>query len=189
MMESEAPSQGGPKPGGGALPPPDLLPMVYRQLHALAHQLMSNERTDHTLAPTALVHEAYVRLAADLHRRWNGPGQFYLAAAQSMRRILIDHARKHGAAKRGGDWGREPLDSINLASSEDCGRVLALDEAILRLAQEDARAADVVRLRFYAGLTVDQTVAALGQSRRTVLRDWEFARAWILDDLARTEGE
>jgi RNA polymerase sigma factor (TIGR02999 family) len=173
----------GPGAGDEALPPPDLVPLVYRQLHALAQQLMAQERADHTLAPTALVHEAYARLAHDLERRWNGPGQFYMAAAESMRRILIDHARKRGAVKRGGDWTREPFDSINLASDECCGRVLALDDAFLRLAQEDARAADVVRLRVYAGLTVDQTALALGQSRRTVLRDWEFARAWILQDL------
>jgi RNA polymerase sigma factor (TIGR02999 family) len=163
----------------------DLLPMVYRQLHAQAQRLMSNERTNHTLQPTALVHEAYARLAHDLEGRWDGPGQFYIAAAESMRRILIDHARRAGAVKRGGDWKREPLDFIDLASPEDCGRLLALDDAIVRLSEEDARAAEVVRLRFYAGLTVDETAAAMGQSRRTVLRDWEFARAWMLDELQR----
>ena len=163
----------------------ELLPLVYAQLHAAARRLMAGERANHTLQPTALVHEVYSRLARDLAADWPGPREFYLAAAQGMRRILIDHARHRGRAKRGGDWARAALDSVDLESEEDCSRILALDEAIQRLEMEDARAADVVRLRFFAGLSVDQAATAIGQSRRTVLRDWEFARAWLLEQLGR----
>ena len=152
---------------------------MYAQLHAAARRLMDGERANHTLQPTALVGEAYARLAKELPAEWAGPREFYWAAAQAMRRILIDHARKRGAVKRGGDWARTALDVVDLASDEGCGNVLALDEAILRLEGEDSRAASVVRLRFYAGLGVDETAAALDLSRRTVLRDWEFARAWL----------
>ena len=165
----------------------ELLPLVYAQLHSAARRLMSDERTNHTLQATALVGEAYARLAKELEGRWAGPREFYLAAAQAMQRILIDHARKRGAAKRGGDWRRAALDVVDLACDDDCGRLVALDEAIVRLEQEDPRAATVVRLRFYAGLDVDTAAEVVGMSRRTALRDWEFARAWLLREL-RTEG-
>lgn len=144
---------------------------------------MAGERRGHTLQPTALVSEAYARLSRDPNLHWPGERPFYLAAAQAMRRILIEHARRRGRIKRGGDWSRIALDAVDVESEEDCGRVLALDAAIGRLEEEDARCAEVVCLRFYAGLSVDQTAAAMGQSRRTVLRDWEFARAWLLEDL------
>jgi RNA polymerase sigma-70 factor (ECF subfamily) len=166
----------------------ELLPLVYVQLHDAARRLMAGERRAHTLQPTALVSEAYARLSRDLGVHWSDTGQFYLAAAQAMRRILIEHARGRGRIKRGGDWSRVALDSVDVESEEDCGRVVALDEAIGRLEQEDARCAEVVCLRFYAGLSVDQTAAAMGQSRRTVLRDWEFARAWLLEELRGSEA-
>jgi RNA polymerase sigma factor (TIGR02999 family) len=188
MFPAEADAN--PPVDGQAVDPPfpgkpaeELLPLVYAQLRSAAQFLMAGERTGHTLQPTALVSEAYARLSQDLGARWPGTREFYLAAAQAMRRILIEHARRRGRIKRGGDWTRVALDSVDVESAEDCGRVLALDEAIGRLEKEDARAAEVVCLRFFAGLTVDQTAAALSQSRRTVLRDWEFARAWLLDDL------
>ena len=170
------------RPGAGAAR--ELLPLVYAQLHAAARRMMNGERANHTLQPTALVSEAYARLAKDLAADWPGPREFYLAAAEAMRRILIEHARKRGAAKRGGDWTRAALDVVDLASEEDCGRLVALDGAILRLEQKDARAATIVRLRFYAGLSVDATAETLGLSRRTALRDWEYARAWLLKELA-----
>src|SRR5262245_28247406 len=146
---------------------------------------MSGERKNHTLQTTALVNEAYARLAKDLAARWPGPREFYLAAAKAMRRILVDHARKRGAAKRGGDWKRAALDVVDLASDEDCGRLLALDAAIRRLEEEDPRAASVVRLRFFAGLDVETTAEVLGLSHRTTLRDWEFARARLYEELSR----
>ena len=157
-------------------------------MHAAARELMNGERINHTLQPTALVNEAYARLAKDLASEWPGPREFYLAAAEAMRRILVDHARRRGAAKRGGDWTRTALDVVDLASDEGCGRLVALDEAILRLESEDPRAASVVRLRFYGGLSVDTTAEVLGVSRRTALRDWEFARAWLFEDLGGSEG-
>jgi RNA polymerase sigma-70 factor, ECF subfamily len=166
----------------------DLSDTVYVELRAIAAALMADERANHTLQPTALVSEAYLRLAASQGDNWATPAEFYRAAAAAMRRILIDHARRRGAVKRGGDWGRATLDTLDLASEEDCSRVLTLDAAIESLELDDARAADVVRLRFYAGLTVDQTAAAMDLSRRTVLRDWEFARAWLLDELQREQG-
>ena len=169
---------------------PDLLPLVYADLRAAAAKLMSGERRDHTLQPTALVNEAYLRLAKAGFPACPGPREFFLAAAQAMRRILVEHARRRGAKKRGGggDWSRAALAVVDLASDEDCARVLALDEAISRLSEEDERAAAVVKLRFYAGLDVDATAEALGVSRRTALRDWEFARARLLQDLRRDDG-
>ncbi len=175
-----------PPPAAGAAR--ELLPLVYAQMHAAARRLMSGERANHTLQPTALVSEAYARLAKDLAADWPGPREFYLAAAEAMRRILIEHARKRGAAKRGGDWTRAALDVVDLASEEDCGRLMALDGAILRLEQEDARAAAVVRLRFFAGLSVEATADTLGLSRRTALRDWEYARVWLLKELTQADS-
>jgi RNA polymerase sigma factor (TIGR02999 family) len=173
---------------GGGAPDAALIDRVYAQLRAIAQRQMTHENAGHTLQATALVHEAYARLAA-AGVPWSGPGAFYHAAAQAMRRILIDHARERATVKRGG--GRRPLQFdgvLDLAATDDPAQVMALDGAISRLEAEDPRAAEVVRLRFYAGLTVDQTAAALGQSRRTVLRDWEFARAWLVDALDGADG-
>lgn len=157
----------------------DLSSSVYDVLRAIAARQMSGERAGHTLSPTALVHEAYVKLA-DVARA--DSRAFYHAAGQAMRRILIDHARRRGAGKRGGGW-RAVMSVEGLADRADPQVVVALDEAFVRLEAEDARAAEVVRLRFYAGLSVDQTAEALGVSRRSVLRDWEYARAFLLAEL------
>ncbi|MCC6678598.1 MAG: RNA polymerase subunit sigma-70 [Phycisphaerales bacterium] len=187
--EKGGPDDAASREGAAGMPARELLPLIYAQLHEAARRLMAGERVSHTLQPTALVNEAYARLSKDLAAQWPGPREFYAAAAQAMRRILIEHARKRGAVKRGGDWSRAALDVIDLASDEDCGRLMALDDAILRLEEADARAASVVRMRFYAGLSVDSTAAVLGLSRRTVLRDWDYARAWLLRRLtAEIEG-
>lgn len=161
----------------------ELIGIVYAQLRAIAQHHMCHERIGHTLQATALVHEAYARLA-DAGIKWSGPAGFYHAAAEAMRRVLIDHARAKASDKRGA--GRRVLelnDVLDLAAADDPVQVMSLDHALSRLEIEDARAAEVVRLRFFAGLTVDQTATALGQSRRTVLRDWEFARAWLVEAL------
>jgi RNA polymerase sigma factor (TIGR02999 family) len=157
----------------------DLSSSVYAVLRAMAAKQMSGERAGHTLSPTALVHEAYVKLAdvAQADSR-----AFFHAAGEAMRRILIDHARKKGAAKRGGGW-RAVASVEGLADQASPDVVVALDAAFVRLEAEDERAAEVVRLRFYAGLTVDQTAEALGVSRRSVLRDWEYARAFLLAEV------
>ena len=161
-----------------------LLNLVYQQLRRIAQQRMNDERGGHTLQATALVHEAYMRLVGDAEVEWSGRGQFFAAAAEAMRRILIEHARARARMKRGGDGEgrpavRHPLNLLDLAHEHDADQILMLDEAMCRLEAEDADSAAVVRLRFYAGLTMDETAAALGVSPSTVDRDWAFARAWL----------
>jgi len=160
-----------------------LLPVVYDQLRRAAQQRMAQERTSHTLSATALVHEAYMRLVGDDDPKWDGRAHFYAAAAEAMRRILIEHARSRNRVKRGGDRQRIPLNVLDLAADQDPEQIMSLDAAIERLANEDPRLAEIVRLRFYAGLSVEQTAAALAISDRTVKRDWAFARAWLHREL------
>ena len=164
-----------------------LLPMVYQQLRAIAQQRMAGERKDHTLQATALVHEAYLKLVGDGQQvNWSGRAAFFKAAAEAMRRILIDHARCRGRDKRGGGPGkrdRVPLSVVDLAIEGNSEEILALDEAICRLESEDAEVAQVVRLRFFAGLSVDDTAAALNLSPRQVDRLWAYARAWLFQAL------
>lgn len=157
----------------------ELLPLVYDQLLAIARHRMQRESPDHTLQPTALVNEAYLRLVGSTPLSWSSRAHFFRAAAQAMRRILIDHARRRGRDKRGGQMHRKPLDAIDMALSGDHDQIIALDAALERLAKEDPRAAGIVELRFYAGLSVEDTGAALGLSERTVKREWAFARAWL----------
>jgi RNA polymerase sigma factor (TIGR02999 family) len=169
----------------------DWLPLVYRELRRKAQQYLKQERRDHTLTATALVHEAYLKLAGGNAGDFQHTAQFYAAAAQAMRRLLIDHARAHRAQKRGGVRNRLPgtvLDDVaQLSNSQPLEEILALDNALLRLQEQDDQAASVVRMRFYAGLSVEQTAAALGISPRTVKRDWQFARAWLYRELESTE--
>lgn len=162
----------------------DLLPIVYQQLRALAQQRLSQERPGHTLQATALVHEAFCRLVGDRKVPWDGPGHFYVAAAEAMRHVLLDHAKARGRQKRGGNRKRLPIHVVDLAESPDYAEALALDEALRRLHEEDIDAANVVRLRFFAGLSIDETAAALGLSPRTVDRRWEYARAWLYRELS-----
>ena len=168
----------------------ELLPLVYDQLHALARQRMADERAGHTLQATALVHEAYLRLvgpSAPAAQPWSGRGHFYKAAAEAMRRILVEHARARGRDKRGGGRGRVPLDalaSVEAAAQCDAEDVLALDAAFQELERQNPDAAAVVRLRFYAGLSVAEAAEALGVSDRTVNREWNYARAWLFRALS-----
>lgn len=159
----------------------ELLPLVYEQLRRTAQKYLRQERVEHTLQATALVHEAYARLVGDDHVEWRDRAQFYFATAQAMRRILIEHARARAAQKRGGDGkqaaNRVPLGSLDLASPPDSEQIVMLDEALRRLEAEDAQAARVVHLRFFAGLSVDETASALGVSPSTVDREWAYARA------------
>lgn len=166
--------------------PDELLPLVYEKLRMLARQRLSAERSDHTLQATALVHEAYVRLAED-NVLFASALHFYHAAAQSMRRILVDHARARGRDKRGGP---EPLRRLanlstvlDLASTDNSEEILAFDESICRLEVQMPEAAQVVRLRFFAGLSIAETASAMEISPRTVDREWQFARAWLYRDL------
>ena len=161
----------------------ELLPLVYRDLHALASRRMASERPEHTLQATALVHEAYLRLVGTQQTTWKGKGQFCLAAAEAMRRILIEYARKRGRVKRGGDYKRVSLDIEVLAREAQPEEIMAVDEAICRLEQKDTRLGEIVRLRFFVGLSVAETAAALGISDRTVRREWALARAWLSREL------
>jgi len=163
--------------------PGELLPIVYEQLRARARREMAGEPQGHTLQPTALVHEAYVRLVGAQELEWESRAHFYVAAAEAMRRILIEHARKKRRIKRGGDRRRVPLDVIDLAERGHPEEILSLDQAIGRIGKRDPQLADLVRLRFYAGLSEEETAAALGVSARTVRREWSVARAWLLREL------
>ena len=166
-----------------------LLTLVYGQLRKIAQQRMSEERAGHTLQATALVHEAYARLVANAELTWDSRGHFFTAAARAMRRILIEHARARAREKRGGpDQRRLTLDIgevADLAQGEKIEQILALDEALRRLEAQRPRVARVVHLRFYAGLSVDETARTLGVSTRTVNSDWAFARAWLYKELGR----
>lgn len=162
-----------------------LLPLVYQQLRAIAQQRMADERAGHTLQATALVHEAYLRLIRDAQVSWQGRGHFFAAAAEAMRQILIDHARRRGTAKRGG--GLRRISSVlDLASDENISSALIVDDLISRLEMDDATAAQVVRLRFFAGLSLADTAQALGIGVATVSRKWTYARAWLA---ARCESQ
>ena len=162
-----------------------LLPLVYEELRKLAASRMNAERSDHTLQATALVHEAYLRLVGDRKRPWVNRAHFFAAAAEAMRRILIDHARARQGPRRGGRLRKLPADVVDLATASDPDEILALDQAISLLEQQDPDAAKVVRLRFYAGLSVEETADSLGTSPRTVKREWAFAKAFLLRELEK----
>lgn len=165
-----------------------LLPLVYEQLRHQAQRVMRAEGAGHTLQATALVHEAFLRLVGPRELPWQNRAHFFAAAAEAMRRILIDHARQKAAGKRGGpDARRAALDLTGLPdprSERDSAGFLVLDEAIERLQQADPEAAEVVRLRYFAGLSVDETAAALAVSAPTVKRLWAFARGWLREAIA-----
>ena len=164
----------------------DLSALVYQHLRAIAQAQMNQERPGHTLQATALVHEAFMRLGGADGIQGRSKGEFFHAAAEAMRRILVEHARARDRVKRGGGAARTDLDLagvLDLAADHDPERILALDEAIRRLEEADPRAAAVVRLRFLAGLSIEETAAAMDQSPSTVKRDWEFARAWLYQTL------
>jgi RNA polymerase sigma factor (TIGR02999 family) len=158
----------------------DLLPLVYEELRKLATARMAVESPGNTLQPTALVHEAYLRLVGGTdQRRWDSRGHFFAAAAEAMRRILIEAARRKHGPEHGGHLVRHDLDPEHPAGPDQSARLLALDEALDRLATSEPRAAEVVKLRYFAGLTVAEAAAALGISPRTADNDWAYARAWL----------
>jgi RNA polymerase sigma factor (TIGR02999 family) len=158
-----------------------LLPLVYDELRTLAAQRMAREAPGQTLQSTALVHEAYLRLVTDEQKAsWNSRGHFFAAAAEAMRRILIENARSKSSLKRGGPLKRQQLDEEGLAAAETPEDLLALDEALAQLAVVDAEAAQLVKLRYFAGMTIKEAAAALGISSRNADYVWAFARAWLL---------
>jgi RNA polymerase sigma factor (TIGR02999 family) len=163
-----------------------LLPLVYEELRKLAAQRMARESPGQTLQATALVHEAYLRLVdAEKVWHWNSRGHFFAAAAEAMRRILVENARRKASLKRGGGRGREGLPESRLAAPEVADDLVALDEALTQLAQTDALAAELVKLRYFAGLTSAEAARALGISARTADRTWVYARAWLLKKLQK----
>lgn len=163
----------------------ELLPLVYQQLRGVAQVRMSAENPGHTLQATALVHEVFLRLVGNRKLPWQNQAHFYAAAAEAMRRVLLDHAKAKGRKKRGGGGKKMPLNVADLASEQDSDQILALDEAVCRLEEQNPEAALVVRLRFYAGLSVDQTAEAMDMAPRTVDRRWKFARAWLYQALGQ----
>jgi RNA polymerase sigma factor (TIGR02999 family) len=163
-----------------------LFPLVYDALRALAAAKLKDEAPGQTLQPTALVHEAYLKLVETKAQQWNSRGHFFAAAAEAMRRILVDQARKKKSLKRGGDRVRQTLREASVMAPEVGEDLLALDEALEQLTARDAQAAEVVKLRFFAGLTSSQAAAALGVSPRTADRDWTYARAFLLSELKKS---
>jgi RNA polymerase sigma factor (TIGR02999 family) len=163
----------------------DLLPEVYDELRKLARARMARERQAQTLQPTALVHEAYLRVAGpDQRAQWDRRGHFFAAAALAMRRILVERARHNRRVKHGGGGQRVDLDSDIAAADPALTDVVAVDEALTRLEQNDPRKAKIVALRYFAGLSVEETAAALDISPATVKNEWRFARAWLYRALA-----
>ena len=160
----------------------ELLPLVYGELRRLAAHKMANEAANHTLQPTALVHEAWLRLT---HDEPNTPfanrAHFFAAAAEAMRRILVDRARAKATGKRGGGWERINLDAVEIASDVDDDTLVLVSELLEKLAHEEPKVAEVVKLRFFAGLTLEEIGQALGFTERTAKRHWAFARAWLYD--------
>jgi RNA polymerase sigma factor (TIGR02999 family) len=178
----EAIDQGDPKAAE------DLLPLVYNELRRLASHKMAAEAPGQTLQPTALVHEAWIRLVGNEGARFANRAHFFAAAALAMRRILIANARRKQRQKHGGGWERVDLEHVQLAEPLPSDDLLALDEALTELAQHDPQAAELVQLRFFAGLTQQQAAELLGVSRRTADRTWAYARAWLFQQIA-ADGE
>jgi RNA polymerase sigma factor (TIGR02999 family) len=160
-----------------------LFPLVYDALRQLAAAKLAHEAPGQTLQATALVHEAYLKLVESTAQRWNSRGHFFAAAAEAMRRILVDQARKKHSLKRGGDQVRQPLEEANVMAPEVGADLVSLDAALEQLAARDAEAAEVVKLRFFAGLTGSEAAAALGISPRTADRAWTYARVFLLAEL------
>jgi RNA polymerase sigma factor (TIGR02999 family) len=164
----------------------ELLPLVYEELRKLARQRLKHEPPGHTLQATALVHEAYLRLLADPGVCWNGRRHFFAAAAEAMRRILVERARKYHRLKHGGGRRRFALDNVDPAEREESGELLIdLDQALRKLEAGDTVRSEVVKLRYFAGLTIEQTADVLGISPATVKRQWTFAQAWLCHEITR----
>lgn len=167
----------------------ELLPLVYKELRQLAAQRMSKEKPGQTLQATALVHEAYLRLVGGEEQRWSGRGHFFGAAAEAMRRILIENARRKQSLKHGGNRKRLDLNEAVLTDDEDTPSedLIALDEALEKLSQKDKLKAELVKLRYFAGLTIEQAANILGISRSTADEHWAYARSWLRMEIAKGE--
>jgi len=166
-----------------------LLPLVYDEMKSLAEHHLRGERAHHTLQPTALVHEAYIKLVRQTRVRWRDRAHFFAVAAQAIRRILIDHARTRNRRKRMGTRTRIPFTNTLPVFEEASDDLIALDEALLKLASQAPRKAQVVEMRFFGGLTTEEVAAVLGINARSAERDWQYARAWLFRELDGCNGE
>jgi RNA polymerase sigma factor (TIGR02999 family) len=165
----------------------NLLPLVYEDLRRIAASRMASQPAGHTLQATALVHEAYLRLVGNPGHTWQDRRHFFAAAAEAMRHILVDRARRKSAVRHGGNQVRLEFDDVNVAASSADDVVIAVHEALELLAQQDPQAAELVRLRFFAGFTFAQAAELLGISERTAKRSWTYARAWLFDEIRRAQ--
>ncbi len=163
----------------------ELMPRVYAELRRLAQHYMAGERPDHTLQTSALINEAYLRLIEYKEMPWQSRAHFFAVAAQAMRRVLVDHARARHAGKRGGRAAKVPLEEVATLGQLAAGELLALDEALTALAELDPRKSRVVEMRYFGGMSVEETAAVLGVSPVTVMRDWRAAKAWLLRAMGR----
>ncbi len=171
---------------GDAQAAEELLPLVYEELRKLAAHKMANERPGQTLQPTALVHEAYLRLIGSGQERWSGRGHFFAAAAEAMRRILVENARRKRRVKHGGELQRVDMTTLDVAILSDDGHLLAVDEALEKLAARDPLGAQLIKLRFFAGLPNVEAARLLEIPERTAKRTWAYARAWLYEELKKT---
>ena len=167
----------------------DLLPLVYDELRKLAAARLAREAPGHTLDATALVHEAYIKLAGQREAKWQNRAQFFAVASQLMRRVLVDYARAHLRSKRGGKQQRVSLDDALLVSSDRTDELLAINECLARLEAMDARQGRIVELRYFGGLSIDETAEVLRVSSKTVLREWNMAKAWLYGTLKESYGK
>ncbi|MBX7171613.1 MAG: sigma-70 family RNA polymerase sigma factor [Pyrinomonadaceae bacterium] len=161
-----------------------LMPLVYEELRQMAKNYMNSQSSGHTLQTTALIHEAYLKLADQREKRWQNRAHFFAVAAQAMRHILVDHARSHQTQKRGGETQIISLEEAAIISKERANELVALDEALKNLSALDERKGQVVELRYFGGLSVEETAEVLKISEGTVLRDWRFAKTWLLRELS-----
>ena len=162
-----------------------LMQLVYKELRRLANHYLRSERRDHTLQPTALVHEAYLRLTGQNQVHWQNRAHFFGVAAQMMRRVLVDHARANCRAKRGGSAPKLSLDETMCLYDQQDDQLVELDEALNRLRELDSRKSEVVELRYFGGMSVEETAEVLGVSCNTVMRDWNMAKAWLYQELKK----
>lgn len=165
--------------GRGQVSARDLLPLVYDELRRIAAHQMAQESKGHTLQPTALVHEAWIRLVGQEDPQFDGRAHFFAAAAESMRRILVDSARRRQSLKRGAGAVREELEDLHLVQDAPSDEIIAVDDALDQLAAEDAAAADLVKLRYFVGMSMEEAATAMGLPLRTAERRWSYARAWL----------
>jgi RNA polymerase sigma factor (TIGR02999 family) len=173
--------------GGNAKAAEELLPLVYEELRKLATAKMANESPNQTLQPTALVHEAWLRLTGNENVKWDGRAHFFGAAAEAMRRILIDNARRKQARRHGGGQQRLDIADVDIAAPGKDDELLAMDEALEKLAAQDKQKAELVKLRYFAGLSIEESAQILGISIPTANRWWSYARAWLFDQI-QTQG-